>query len=140
SHTTMSGFPSPSTSATVMPVGLPMQQIVGIGARSTRGANVSVPAVLMFRKMEIVWLSSLPTIRSGLPSPSRSAIIGNDGPLPHNRFRRGASKLVPISDPLPGKVGRNGAFAVPTRPETVTVIGAKVAPDGTVTNRLLELA
>src|ERR1035437_875544 len=81
----------------------------------------------------------LATTRSGFPSPSRSAITVATG-LGTFKFTPGANVEASIAAPLPAKVGSNAATLYATRPFTVTVIGAYVAPVGTVTKRFVGLA
>jgi len=90
---TMSGLPSPFTSPTAT-----AQQPAPV-AMSTFGGKLITPPSLMFCKMEIVPSPGLATIRSGLPSPSKSAaaILCNCEPV--GKSNRGPNKFVVI---LPG--------------------------------------
>ena len=68
-----------------------------------------------------------------------SPITNPIGPLPPFRW-----KLLLSEDSLkglvPGKVGRNGVAEYAVNPPTVSLIGANVAPSGTVTVKLDVLA
>src|ERR1019366_3295813 len=138
SHAIKSSLPSPSKSTARRRYGFPLVPLVGKG-RSTRGANEAAlntaPFVLMFRKMATEWLSEVTSAMSGLPSPSKSAITLDPGPLPVPRLKLGAKLLPLMPEPSPRNVGSNGWLELATNPFTDTVIGAKVAPVGTVTVR-----
>ena len=68
--TIISGFPSPSISATAMPFGTPPAAKFTLVARE---AELIVPLVAVFRKTEILLPVELATTISSFPSPSRSA-------------------------------------------------------------------
>src|ERR1039458_2823804 len=143
SHAIKSSFPSPSKSTARRRYGFPPVPLLGKG-RSTRGANEAAlntaPFVLMFRKMETTCASPLTSAMSGLPSPSKSAMTLEPGPPPVARLKLGA-KLLPLMLELsPLNVGSNGWLELATNPFTDTVIGANVAPVGTVTVRLVGVA
>ncbi len=121
----------------------PIVPFVGNG-RSTRGANEAAlnmaPLVLTLRKMETVRSEPLTSAMSGLPSPSRSAMIAEPGLTPLARLKLAAKLPLLMVEPLPTKVGSNGWLELAVKPFTVTVICAKVAPVGTVTMSWFGLA
>src|ERR1700690_3411998 len=77
---------------------------------------------------------------SGLPSPSRSAMHMDCGPLAPGRLKLGAKLPVVMFEPLPVKVGSNNWPEYATSPPVVTVTGPNVEPAGTVTVRFVGLA
>jgi hypothetical protein len=69
-----------------------------------------------------------------------SAAAIPSGPLPLGKSRRGPNVLELIAEPSPTKVGINDQFALAARPLIVTVMGAYVAPEGTLTIRFVSVA
>src|SRR3974390_1836639 len=93
----------------------------------------------MFRYSVIVPADALPMAKSGLPSPSKSAITARIGPLPTPKSNRNPKDELVIV-PAPGNVGSNGASPYAVSPFPVSVIGPYVAPTGTTTTRFVPLA
>ena len=94
SSTTKSGLPSPSMSLMATRIGY-----APVIIRSTFEAKelaVIDPRELVFLKIEIGPLILFATTKSGLPSPSKSAIAAEIGPVPVVKSTLGAKELVVI--------------------------------------------
>ena len=79
---------------------------------------------------------------SGFPSPSKSAMTVANGSLPVLvvRLKLVGKQLVLMLGSPPLNVGSNSWLELATKPFTVTVMAAKVAPGGTFTIKVFRLA
>ena len=81
----------------------------------------------------------LATIKSGLPSPSISAIATDVGPVPVKKSTFDAIDVASKTF-VPGIVTLNGEAEYAVNPLTVTVIGWYVTPAGTVSVSCVNVA
>src|SRR6266404_6826174 len=86
---TRSGLPSPSRSAAATCWGLAPT------IKSSFAAKEIIPARLVFLNIEIALADPSETINSGLPSPFRSAMVTELGPVPVGRSILGRNEKVP---------------------------------------------
>ena len=94
---------------------------------------LTVPDVLVLRNTETVVAAEFAVARSGFPSPSISPMAAPRGVVPTEKSTFVAKVEVLIPDTVAVNLGKKKTSDSAVRVLTVTVIGPKVAPEGTVT-------